>query len=82
MNKVEINEIEMPRNTGESSTFILLMNVTNTITHLMLGAVAIGAITFATAFSGQNTLSQHIYLCVTGVSTVYTHYMGYVPSYV
>ncbi|KAI8420129.1 hypothetical protein MSG28_008708 [Choristoneura fumiferana] len=56
----------MPHNTGESSTFILLMNVINTITHLMLGGVAIGAITFASAFPEQNNLSQHIYLCVTG----------------
>lgn len=53
----------------EPSAFMLFMNVTNTITHLVLGAVAISAIIFAIIFPGSNHLLQHVYLCVVGVST-------------
>lgn len=53
---------------AQTSTFIVVINIVNTLTHLVLGAVALSAIIFANQFSLTTSLKQHIYLCVTGVS--------------
>ncbi|XP_047996575.1 transmembrane reductase CYB561D2-like [Leguminivora glycinivorella] len=50
----------------ERSGFITCMNVVNSITHWVLGAVAILAITFNSMFAGSAHFTQHVYLCVIG----------------
>lgn len=58
------------RNFGrpEVTNFAIIMNVMTTVTHILLGAVAFSAFFFANLFNGSTHLTQHIYLCVTGVS--------------
>lgn len=55
------------------SGFILLINIINTITHLVLGAVATCAFLFAIVMDLlpiNSHLINHVYLCVIGVSEI------------
>lgn len=56
----------MRQQSEERSGFIMCMNVINSITHWVLGAVAMIAITFAIIFPGSSHFIQHVYLCTIG----------------
>lgn len=66
---------------SETPAFLVFVNAVNILTHFLLGAVAFSALSYATSMRGTITvgnwvvgfpasLSQHIYLCVIGVSTI------------
>lgn len=57
-----------PEKYGDLPCLIIVMNIINTVTHLVLGAVAILAIAFANSIASSGSLKQHIYLCTIGVS--------------
>ncbi|XP_063626567.1 uncharacterized protein LOC134798156 [Cydia splendana] len=56
----------MRQQNEERSSFIMCMNVINSITHWVLGAVAMAAITLAAIFPGSSHFIQHVYLCTIG----------------
>ncbi|XP_063540318.1 probable transmembrane reductase CYB561D1 [Cydia strobilella] len=56
----------MRQQSEERSSFIMCMNVINSITHWVLGAVAMVAITLAAIFPGSSHFIQHVYLCTIG----------------
>ncbi|XP_072942987.1 transmembrane reductase CYB561D2-like [Epargyreus clarus] len=61
-----VGHISQPGESLQQSPFILTMNIINTITHIMLGGVAFGAIYFANLIIEPNEVKQHIYCCVIG----------------
>ncbi|XP_004933387.1 transmembrane reductase CYB561D2 [Bombyx mori] len=62
---IEAN-IQQTAQRQEINVAMIVLNVVNTVTHVLIGAVALSAFIFANVFHGTNNLKQHIYLCVTG----------------
>ncbi|KAJ2948502.1 hypothetical protein O0L34_g7751 [Tuta absoluta] len=48
-----------------TSRWVVCLSLVNSVTHVMIGAIACVAFLFANRFDGSS-FSQHIYLCVTG----------------
>lgn len=67
---IEAN-IQQTAQRQEINVAMIVLNVVNTVTHVLIGAVALSAFIFANVFHGTNNLKQHIYLCVTGVSNLF-----------
>lgn len=61
------NPPESPNNNEGSQIFLVIMNIINSLTHMLLGCIVMSAFIYANV-AGASTFKQHIYLCVFGVS--------------
>ncbi|XP_026742840.1 uncharacterized protein LOC113504628 [Trichoplusia ni] len=59
------NPPESPNNNEGSQFFLVIMNIINSLTHMLLGCIVISAFIYANV-ARASTFKQHIYLCVFG----------------
>lgn len=62
-----------PEKYEDRPTLVTVMNVINTLTHLVIGPVTVIAIMIANSLQTTTSLKQHIYLCTIGVSEMFLY---------
>lgn len=73
---VRVNNVQMQ---NESPFMFTILNLTNTITNLTLGGMAVSAFMYANVHKSR-VITQHVYLCVFGVSIFSTMSLNFDPQ--